>query len=84
MKAFVGDYIKIDKGPEAFADRIIDTWCTGREEIYECESGTIYSENDLGMDDILLESEVDCGDCYPDYDGQPDEAQEWHDFDPDC
>ena len=19
-----------------------------------------------------------------DYDGQPDEAQEWHDFDPDC
>ena len=20
----------------------------------------------------------------PDYDGQPDEAQEWHDFDPDC
>lgn len=21
---------------------------------------------------------------YEDYDGQPDEAQEWHDFDPDC
>lgn len=21
---------------------------------------------------------------YPDEDGQPDEAQEWHDFDPDC
>jgi len=20
----------------------------------------------------------------PDYDGQPDEAQEWHDFNPDC
>lgn len=20
----------------------------------------------------------------PEYDGQPDEAQEWHDFDPDC
>jgi len=20
----------------------------------------------------------------PDHDGQPDEAQEWHDFDPDC
>lgn len=20
----------------------------------------------------------------PDYDGQPDEAQEWYDFDPDC
>ena len=23
-------------------------------------------------------------DLYNDYDGQPDEAQEWHDFDPDC
>jgi hypothetical protein len=21
---------------------------------------------------------------YLEYDGQPDEAQEWHDFDPDC
>jgi len=24
------------------------------------------------------------GDDYDDYDGQPDEAQEWHDFDPDA
>lgn len=23
-------------------------------------------------------------DAYDDYDGQPDEAQEWYDFDPDC
>lgn len=22
--------------------------------------------------------------CETSYDGQPDEAQEWHDFDPDC
>ena len=22
--------------------------------------------------------------CEDEYDGQPDEAQEWHDFDPDC
>lgn len=27
-----------------------------------------------------LQDEVDRGE----YDGQPDEAQEWHDFDPDC
>lgn len=29
----------------------------------------------------------DCQDAYyeeSEYDGQPDEMQEWHDFDPDC
>lgn len=26
----------------------------------------------------------DEGDDEPEHDGQPDEAQEWHDFDPDC
>ena len=25
-----------------------------------------------------------CVECDSDYDGQPDEAQEWYDFDPDC
>lgn len=31
------------------------------------------------------ELERDWDESYePDYDGQPDEAQEWHDFDPDC
>ena len=29
-----------------------------------------------------VESEYDA--MMDDYDGQPDEAQEWHDFDPDC
>jgi hypothetical protein len=29
--------------------------------------------------DLLPEEDED-----EDYDGQPDEAQEWHDFDPDC
>ena len=29
--------------------------------------------------DLLPEDEYD-----DEYDGQPDEAQEWHDFDPDC
>lgn len=33
---------------------------------------------------------VSCSECehseadFDEYDGQPDEAQEWHDFDPDC
>lgn len=27
---------------------------------------------------------VETGDIEDDYDGQPDEAQEWYDFDPDC
>ena len=26
----------------------------------------------------------ECADVEYDYDGQPDEMQEWHDFDPDC
>jgi hypothetical protein len=35
----------------------------------------------------VLESylpEVDMDEVETEYDGQPDEAQEWHDFDPDC
>ncbi len=42
-------------------------------------------ENDLdyGLDHDELERDWD--EPYePEYDGQPDEAQEWHDFDPDC
>jgi hypothetical protein len=39
------------------------------------------SEDDVAdmmrANDILLEEDED-------YDGQPDEAQEWYDFDPDC
>lgn len=30
------------------------------------------------------EYEMNPDDCAPGPDGQPDEAQEWHDFDPDC
>jgi len=41
------------------------------------------SEDDVAdmmrANDILLEEEDE-----DDYDGQPDEAQEWSDFDPDC
>jgi hypothetical protein len=32
----------------------------------------------------VLESYLPEVDFEPEFDGQPDEAQEWHDFDPDC
>jgi hypothetical protein len=42
------------------------------------------SEDDVAdmmrANDILLEEDED----EDEYDGQPDEAQEWADFDPDC
>ena len=44
--------------------------------------------------DDVLEGQMSCADScigeafdmlsMNEYDGQPDEAQEWHDFDPDC
>ena len=30
------------------------------------------------------DDDCDFADYDDEYDGQPDEAQEWHDFDPDC
>jgi len=36
-----------------------------------------------GVTDII-DLDVDEIDTEYDYDGQPDESQEWHDFDPDC
>ena len=36
----------------------------------------------MRCNDILLEEDEDEED--DEYDGQPDEMQEWHDFDPDC
>ena len=33
--------------------------------------------------DLLIGEDYD-DDSYDEYDGQPDEAQEWADFDPDC
>ena len=34
--------------------------------------------------EVIRELDEDEEDSEPEYDGQPDEAQEWHDFDPDC
>lgn len=41
---------------------------------------------DCGMDySYIVEEDADEEDTdKPEWDGQPDELQEWHDFDPDC
>lgn len=33
---------------------------------------------------VCVQNGYDIKGSYDEYDGQPDEAQEWHDFDPDC
>ncbi len=55
-----------------------------------------HDDDEVSDDDGLTDAEHDeqvCGhlpehelvdDLYDEHDGQPDEAQEWHDFDPDC
>jgi len=45
------------------------------------------SESPMGWGSTPDEAEADLLEQWPDYDendGQPDEAQEWHDYDPDC
>jgi hypothetical protein len=59
-------------------------------QIYlDIESGDITALEELlkRVPAKVLESylpEVDMDEVETEYDGQPDEAQEWHDFDPDC
>ena len=36
------------------------------------------------VEDAWCDIEAAMDDEYAEYDGQPDEDQEWHDFDPDC
>jgi hypothetical protein len=38
----------------------------------------------MGADDCFVDGPELEEDYDYDHDGQPDEAQEWHDFDPDC
>jgi hypothetical protein len=45
------------------------------EDVEEFYNARVKYDNDFGDEDEDHED---------DYDGQPDEAQEWHDFDPDC
>lgn len=48
----------------------------------DMDSPTDFDEYEMNPEDC---DELDAGDPYDcEYDGQPDEAQEWHDFDPDC
>ena len=59
-------------------------------QIYlDIESGDITALEELlkRVPAKVLESylpEVDMDEVETEYDGQPDEAQEWHDFDPEC
>lgn len=67
---------------------------------YRAKLLELFDEGNVGKDGIFLDlvnfiSESDAKEFWEqyydvdededyEYDGQPDEAQEWHDFDPDC
>jgi hypothetical protein len=54
-------------------DAYVDEEVAGLNEDGGLDSPTDFDEYEMNADD-----------CAPEHDGQPDEAQEWHDFDPDC
>jgi hypothetical protein len=56
------------------------------EEAYAIEKSVHEFVQGHDKVDGVYEIDVECtdGELDEDYDGQPDEAQEWHDFDPDC
>ena len=59
---------------------------------FACENGLTALESQTSVaDSCIIEAfdEIECGETSELFeveyaDGQPDEAQEWHDFDPDC
>jgi hypothetical protein len=61
--------------------------CTGNQtlqmEIEAPDLETAYEIVDTNYPDLAIDTIYPLEDAY-EYDGQPDEAQEWHDFDPDC
>ena len=59
------------------AQAYIDTWLN-------CSVTDIANELMLADDDDADEDWGHSDNWGDEYDGQPDEAQEWHDFDPDC
>lgn len=69
--AVIGEVIKENKeepGFDEMVDQLLD-----------------FSQDSMGMDVILYWPELAAlEEEEPGHDGQPDEAQEWHDFDPDC
>ena len=51
----------------------------------EAEVEDMCRDNDLLPEEDEYDFDREAGEDFADgYDGQPDEAQEWHDFDPDC
>lgn len=61
--------------------------CTGNQclqmEIEAPDLETAYEIMDNNYPYLAIDTIYSQEDAY-EYDGQPDEAQEWHDFDPDC
>lgn len=51
---------------------------------YQVETGTADDNDDDGRFATDAEADEDATSPEGEYDGQPDEMQEWHDFDPDC
>lgn len=60
---------------------LFDEGFVGKDEIFTNLLNFISESDAKEFWDQYYEEEED--EEY-DYDGQPDEAQEWHDFDPDC
>ena len=50
-----------------------------RDPILDDDGDEDWQESSSHWDDEFVDS-----DSEDDFDGQPDERQEWHDFDPDC
>ena len=74
-----------DPRPETnkLLDMIDDGWLDPKDVVMMCVK--YMSEDDVAdmIDANELSERFEPEDDYDD-DGQPDEAQEWHDFDPDC
>jgi len=51
---------------------------------YACEIGDSALEEQMSCADSCISEALDLISMSENDDGQPDEAQEWHDFDPEC
>jgi|TARA_R100000656_G_scaffold42720_1_gene35280 predicted amidophosphoribosyltransferase len=63
--------------------KLNDTTSTKEDIMINCEfCGNVSTSTQVCTE--CGEPLVDNPSCWNEWDGQPDEAQEWHDFDPDC
>ena len=72
---------------EIIREVIKDAHAQGMEFDFDSLVDTIldYGRDNMGRDMIFYWPNVQSlPETEPEHDGQPDEAQEWHDFDPDC